>query len=168
MKRTLTVLGVLCLCASAFAGNYIVTPTESLIYLDSPPPGATHMEIRIAQWSNQFVYGVESLDDRARCFDVTVQHGARILDGSTELFGDRMFATPQSFCATAWDGTTDFGGTSGATWSEYKSKGATPWHNYNALPSVLTLQRRTVFTHPGDTSSYTANQSTFFIEWTWL
>lgn len=158
---------VLSLFSPAFAGTVTLTPGQNSITLDTPPPGATSVRIRMVSLSADLVHGYENLDSGASpSFTSNAQWGFTVKDGSTEIVTDRIFATAQSV-SLGYDGALDWSGAGGQLYLETKTKGLQSWTTYNALPATLTTQTRTV-TQPSEVAHYRLCDRTVTYEWEWL
>lgn len=154
----------------SLAGTATVGPTDTTLSLasDPAPPGATQLVIRYQSFGSTLNHGYENIDPAAfSCFTTSSQFALLLNDGATNVVTERLITTAQSPCLALYDGTYDFGGSSGVTYSEYKSKTNTPWQTHTGTPSSLSVIRRGTAPAPGNTDSFQSWAPTTVVEWSW-
>lgn len=152
-------------------GSQYLSTTDTTVYLDTPPPGATQLVVRVRDWNaNLIAWGYENLD-AGQSYDTScnrLTQGFSLNDGSTSLVQDRAYSYLGG-TLSAYDGTTDYAGTSGMTVSDYHTK-TTGWetYTYSTAPTTLSFVRRWQHTGCGAYfSNYYNSQIDGTCEWYW-
>lgn len=172
LKKLALLLVLLSLClAPAHAGQATVTASDTSFALDTPPPGATQLRVRLLGSQTYFSFGWENTHTSDCWQTFQAEHAILIQDAGTTLVNDRIESAPQSDYAIAFDGTLNYDGPSGASWTETKQKSATFWGAWHTgLPTTLDVVRRKdlLYDPPcGSMSTFDYVQSSCIVEWEW-
>lgn len=165
-----TLLASLVLCVPAFGGTYLVGPNDTSFPLDTPPAGATQLEVRYQNLTCNFNAGLENLSVSSACIPTATTHYSIALKaGSVEIISSRIVSTPFTTGLSGFDGIMNFAGNSGVNWQETKTK-STGWKTYNGTPTRLAVVwdgRFIVTGGSGHMSGYNASSPTTLVEWRW-
>jgi len=171
MNFLLALVALAALTLSSSAGTATIGATDTTVSLasDPSPPGATQLVIRYSSFASTLTHGYENIDPAASsCFTTDAQWALLLNNGATNVVTERLQATDYFNCLAPYDGTYDFAGTSGVTYSEFKSKTNTPWRTHTGTPTSLSVIRRGSAPAPGNTDSTQAWAPTTVVEWNWI